>query len=66
MIPEKAEKLGSIFLAVLATGLAALFAADGMEPAQKLGAAIAVAASMGLFAAVRLWPRPVAVKAKRD
>jgi len=68
MIPEKAEKLGSIFLAVFAIGLAAVIAADGMEPLQKLGAALAVVASMSLAVAVRVWRQPEAkrVKVERD
>jgi len=66
MIPEKAEKLGSIFLATFAIGLAAVMAADGMEPMQRIGAALAVTASMTLAAAVRLWPKPAPVKAERD
>jgi hypothetical protein len=66
MIPEKAEKLGSIFLATFATGLAVVMAVDGMEPMQRLGAAFAVTASMSLAVAVRLWPKPAPVKARRD
>jgi len=68
MIPEKAERLGSIFLAVFATGLALAFAADGMEPMQKLGAGLAVVASMALAVAVRVWPQPEPkrVKVERD
>jgi hypothetical protein len=68
MISEKAEKLGSIFLAVFATGLAAVMAADGMGPMQKLGAGLAVAASMSLAIAVRVWrqPEPKRVRAERD
>jgi hypothetical protein len=68
MIPEKAERLGSIFLAVFATGLAAVMAIDGMEPMQKLGAGLAVVASMSLAVAVRVWrqPEPKRVKAERD
>jgi hypothetical protein len=66
MIPQKAEKLGSIFLATFATGLAAVIAADGMEPPQKLGAALAVTASAALAVAVRVWPQREPVKVKRD
>jgi hypothetical protein len=66
MVPEKAEKLGSIFLATLSIGLAAVMAADGMEPMQRLGAALAVTASMALAAAVRAWRQPQPVKAERD
>jgi len=55
---EKAEKLGSLFLAVFSTGLAAQLASVGMSPTQWLGAAIAVAGSLGVAAAVRLWPQP--------
>lgn len=65
---EKAERLGSIFLAVFSTGLAALMAVDGMAPAQKLGALLAIAGSMAVATMVRVWPRPEpkAVKVERD
>jgi hypothetical protein len=66
MLREKTEKLGSIFLAVFAIGLAILMAADGMQPMQKLGAALAVTASMALAVAVRVWPQPTLAKAERD
>lgn len=55
---EKTEKLGSLFLAVFSTGLAAQLAASGMEPAQWLGAAAAVLGSMAVAVAVRVWPQP--------
>jgi hypothetical protein len=68
MTREKAERLGSIFLVVFATGLALVMAADGMGPVQKLGALLAVTASMALAIAVRVWPQPQpkAVKVVRD
>jgi hypothetical protein len=64
VIREKFEKLGSIFLAVFSTGLAALLAADGMEPAQRYGAALAVFASLTLALTVRAWPKRAAAKAR--
>jgi hypothetical protein len=66
MIPEKTERLGSIFLAVVAAGLAALLAVDGMEPRQWFAATLAVTASATLAVAVRLWRQPASVKAARD
>jgi hypothetical protein len=68
MTREKAERLGSLFLAVFAPGLAAVMAADGMEPMQKLGALAAVAASLTLATVVRVWPQPEPkrVKVERD
>jgi hypothetical protein len=68
MTREKAERLGTIFLAVFAIGLAAVMAADGMGPMQKLGALLAVSASMALATMVRIWkqPEPKAVKVERD
>ena len=59
MIPEKFEKLGSIFLLVFSTGLALLLAADGMERSQWFGSALAVAASAALAITVRAWPKRV-------
>lgn len=55
---EKTEKLGSLFLAVFSTGLAAQLATDGMAPGQWAGATAAVLGSIAVAAAVRLWPRP--------
>lgn len=55
----KAEKLGSLFLAVFSTGLAAQLAtAHGMQPMQWIGAAAAVAGSLAIAVAVRVWPQP--------
>jgi hypothetical protein len=53
---------------VFAIGLAAVMAADGMAPGQKLGALLAVAASMTLATLVRVWrqPEPKRVKVERD
>ncbi|HSV04642.1 MAG TPA: hypothetical protein VLI41_15710 [Phenylobacterium sp.] len=62
MIGEKFEKLGSVFLMVLSTGLAAVLAADGMDHVRWPGAAMAVAGSMALGAMVRLWPHPAAAR----
>jgi hypothetical protein len=58
MSREKTEKLGSLFLAVFSTGLAAQLATGGMEPGQWLGAAAAVLGSVSMAVAVRVWPRP--------
>jgi glycerol uptake facilitator-like aquaporin len=57
----KAEKLGTIFLAVFSTGLAAQLALDGMEPLQWIGATVAVSGSLALAWAVRAWPQPARV-----
>ena len=57
MSREKTEKLGSLFLTVFSAGLAAQLAADGMAPAQWLGAAAAVFGSVTMAVAVRVWPR---------
>jgi hypothetical protein len=37
-----------------------------MQPMQKLGAALAVTASMALAVAVRVWPQPTLAKAESD
>jgi hypothetical protein len=66
MTAEKAEKLGSLFLAVFATGYAAVLAADGMDPGRWPHALVAILASLALAITVRVWPRPEPVKAKRD
>lgn len=64
---EKAEKLGSLFLAVFSTGLAAQLAtAHGMQPTQWIGAGVAVAGSLAVAIAVRVWPRPQPVLARSD
>lgn len=55
---EKTEKLGSLFLAVFSTGLAAQLATGGMEAGQWLGAAAAVLGSVSMAVAVRVWPQP--------
>lgn len=60
MSREKTEKLGSLFLAVFSTGLAAQLATGGMETGQWLGAAAAVLGSISMAVAVRLWPEPEA------
>ena len=57
MIPEKAEKLSTLFLAVFSTGLAAQLALDGMGPAQWAGAAAAVLGSLSCAVLVRVWPQ---------
>jgi hypothetical protein len=66
MTAEKAEKLGSLFLAIFSLGYAALLVADGMDPERWPHAIVAVLASVSLAIAVRVWPRREAVKAKRD
>ncbi len=58
MTRHRAEKLGSIFLAVFSSGLAAQLALDGMAPQQWLGAVLAVTGSLALFLTVRAWPQP--------
>lgn len=64
MTREKAEKLGTLFLAVFSTGLAAQLASVGMEPLQWAGATAAVLGSIGIAAAVRLWPQPAEAEAR--
>ena len=43
---ERAERLGTLFLAVFSTGLAARFAEDGLAAAQWPGALAAVLGSL--------------------
>jgi len=62
VVGERFEKLGSVFLMVLSTGLAAVLAADGRL--QWLGAALAISGSMVLGAMVRLWPRPALARSR--
>ena len=63
----KAEKLGSLFLAVFSTGLVAQLAtAHGLQPVQWIGAGIAVAGSLGVAAMVRVWPQPQPALARTD
>ena len=66
MTAEKAEKLGSLFLAVFSVGYAALLIADGVGPERWPEAIVAVFASVSLAIAVRVWPRREAVRVKRD
>jgi hypothetical protein len=61
---EKLEKLGTIFLAVFSTGLAAQFVVDGMSSSQWLGATAAVLGSLSAAAVVRMWPAQAPVKAR--
>lgn len=59
MSREKAEKLGSLFLAVFSTGLAAQFATTtGLEPQQWFGATAAVLGSLTVAVMVRVWRQP--------
>ena len=59
MYRDRAEKLGSLFLAVFSTGLAFLLAPD-MSPSQRVGALLAVSASLALTVIVRRWPAETA------
>jgi glycerol uptake facilitator-like aquaporin len=63
MSRDKTEKLGSLFLAVFSTGLAAQLATHGMNSGQWLGAAAAVAGSIAMVVAVRVWPQPQVAEA---
>jgi len=66
---QKAEKLGSLFLAVFSTGLVAQFATTtGLEPQQWLGATAAVLGSLSVAVMVRVWhqPEPQRVRARDD
>jgi hypothetical protein len=66
MTRDKTEKLGTLFLAVFSTGLAAqLAAAGGLEPTQWLGAAAATLGSVGIAVAVRVWRQPEPARAAR-
>ncbi len=65
MMRHKAEKLGSIFLAVFSIGLSVQLALDGMEPTQWIGATMAVAGSLGLVWAVRAWPHSAGAVQRR-
>ena len=62
MTVERVEKLVTLFLAVFSTGLAALFANDGMTSAQWPGALAAVLGSLAAAALVRVWPEPARVR----
>lgn len=73
MSPERAEKLGSLFMAVFSVGLAAQFASVGMlHGTQWIGAGVASVVSVAFAVAVRVWPRaeaegePVPVRVRRD
>lgn len=64
MTRETIEKLGSLFLAVFSTGLALVLAAE-MQPFARIGAMVAIAASLGLALIVRTWPaEPAKAKAR--
>ena len=63
MIRDRAEKLGSLFLAVFSTGLALLLAPQ-MTLTQRVGALIAVSASLALTVIVRRWPAAAQVAAR--
>ena len=59
MSRQKAEKLGTLFLAVFSTGLVAQFATtSGLEPQQWFGAAAAVLGSLSAAVVVRVWRQP--------
>ena len=67
MTREKAEKLGSLFLAVFSTGLAVQFATtSGLAPQQWFGAAAAVLGSLSIAVVVRVWPQPQPAVARTD
>ena len=63
MIRDRAEKLGSLFLAVFSTGLALLLGPQ-MTLSQRLGALAAVSASLALTVIVRRWPAAARVAAR--
>jgi hypothetical protein len=65
MTRHKAEKLGSLFLAVFSTGLSVQLAVDGMQPMQWLGASLAVAGSLALVLTVHAWPQPAEATRRR-
>lgn len=58
MTRAKAVELGSFLLVILSAGLTGAYAAEGMAPAQWLGAAAAVFGSVVIAVAVRVWPEP--------
>ena len=66
VIRDQFEKLGSIFLVVFSTVFAAVLAADGMEPGQWFGSALAVMASISLALTVRAWPHPAEAQGRRE
>lgn len=68
MSREKAEKLGTLFLAVFSTGLVAQFATTtGLAPQQWFGATAAVLGSLTVAVMVRIWrqPQPATVRDDR-
>jgi hypothetical protein len=66
MSHDRMEKLGSLFLVIFSTGLAAQLAIDGaLESSEWLGAAAAVLGSISVAVTVRVWPRRMAAAAKR-
>ena len=69
MNADKAEKLGSLFLAVFCVGLTAQFASVGMlNGEQWIGALLASLGSVTFAVTVRVWPRddlaPARVRAR--
>lgn len=61
MSRDRIEKLGTLFLAVFSTALAAQLVSTGIvdEPIQWLGALTAVLGSITIAVLVRLWPQPM-------
>ena len=66
MTRDKVEKLGTLFLAVFSTGLAAQLASVGaLESTEWLWATVATLGSIAAAVAVRLWPEPAKAPAPR-
>jgi len=68
MSRDRIEKLGTLFLAVFSTALAAQLVSTGIlaAPIQWVGALTAVLGSITIAVLVRLWPQPAPAEARGD
>jgi hypothetical protein len=67
MSRDRIEKLGTLFLAVFCTALAAQLASSGIiaAPVQWAGATAAILGSLATAVVVRVWPQPAPVKIRK-
>lgn len=68
MSRDRIEKLGTLFLAVFSTALAAQLVSTGImdAPTQWAGAVAAVLGSLGIAVIVRVWPQPEQAKIRKE
>jgi len=68
MSRDKIEKLGTLFLAVFSTALAAQLVSTGImeAPAQWAGALAAVSGSLTIAVIVRVWPQPARAQLREE